>query len=444
MHFGRIRPQPQRDFIVIHPMEYAGESGESKRKRIAENLKADNVLITAGDSIAWLLNIRGNDVAFNPVVHSVCLLRKDGSYDLFVDLDKTNGDIYNYVQQGRGRLIDINQLLTHLGLIKGSCQIDPHTTPILLIQTLEAAGINIIREKDPCVLPKALKNEAELKGAIDAHIQDGLALCRFFAWLDAQPLKGETTELSAAEKLHEFRKQGEHFKDLSFEAISAFGPHGAIVHYRVSHESDVPLKREGIYLLDSGGQYLGGTTDVTRTISLGEPTTEQKDMYTRVLKGHIALACAIFPERTSGHELDILARQYLWQVGADYEHGTGHGIGSYLNVHEGPHGISRRAAPFPLMPNMLVSNEPGYYKEGEYGIRIESIIYVREVLDLKGYYGFETITLAPLDLNLIDLTMMTEPERAWLNDYNARILKTLSPHLDSETKAWLEKATQRV
>ncbi len=439
------RPKPSSDFIVPHPLEFAGESGDSKRKRISEAFDADHVLITASDSIAWLLNIRGTDVPYNPIVQSFCLLKKDGSYDLFVNLDKIDGDIYNYITMGKGRAIDIAQVCTHLKLLKGDCQIDPNTTPVILVHALEEAGVEVKRVPDPCVLPKALKNEAEIKGAIDTHIQDGLALCRFFAWLSAQPLKGETTELSAAEKLNSFRTQGKHFKDLSFFPISAFGPHGAIIHYRVSPESALPLKSDGIYLVDSGGQYLTGTTDVTVTYVLGKPTMEQKDRYTRVLKGYIAVAQAIFPKGTTGQELDILARQFLWQLGLDYEHGTGHGVGSYLNVHEGPQGISRRyGAGVPLMPGMILSNEPGYYKEGEYGIRIESIIRVVELPDVKGFYGFETLTLVPLDRNLIELKLMTDSEKEWVNTYNARVLKVLEPHLDPETKAWLEKATQKI
>jgi len=438
------RPAPPRDFFVIHPLEFAGESGENKRKRIASSLDADHLLITACDSIAWLLNIRGSDVPCNPIVHSVCLLHKDGSYDLFVDLNKIEANSFNYIRKGGGRAIDLSKLLTHLKLLEGDCQVDPYTIPIILIQTLEESGVDIIREKDPCVLPKALKNEVELQGAIDAHIQDGVALCRFLGWLDAQPLKGETSDLSASHKLHGFRKLGKYFKDLSFESISGFGAHGAIIHYRVTPESDIPLTRDGIYLLDSGGQYLNGTTDVTRTIALGKPTADQKDKYTRVLKGHIAIAQAVFPKDTSGRELDILARQYLWQVGCDYEHGTGHGVGSYLNVHEGPQGISRKAAPVPLMPGMIVSNEPGYYKEGEYGIRIESLVYVIEPTDLKDFYRFETLTLAPLDIQLMEMSLLTESEKSWVNAYHERVYKVLAPHLDPETKAWLEKATRRI
>lgn len=420
----RDRPGPPQDFIRLYPLKYAGESDESKRNRIAASLKVDSVLITACDSIAWLLNIRGNDVPHTPIVQCVCLLHRDGSYDFFVDLDKITGKVFNHFKQGKGRVVDIQQLIHHLGGLKGSCQVDPQTTPVILLQTLEEAGIQLIRERDPCLLPKALKNESELEGAREAHIQDGMALCRFLEWLGNQPLQGETTEISAAQKLYECRKGGQYFEDLSFGTISGFGSHGAIIHYQVTPESDIPLMGDGLYLLDSGGQYLTGTTDVTRTIALGTPTAEQKDRYTRVLKGHIALATAIFPLGTTGAQLDVLARQHLWKGGCDYDHGTGHGVGSYLSVHEGPQGISKKGTDVPLRPGMILSNEPGYYKEGEYGIRIENLVQVIEIAGMKGFYGFETLTLVPLDLKLVDASLLTEQEREWVNNYHERILET--------------------
>lgn len=418
------RPVPPQDFIRLHTLKYAGESDESKRKRIGAALKADQVLITSCDSIAWLLNIRGNDVPHTPIVHSVCLLHKDGTYDLFVDLNKINGKVFNHLREGQA--INIHQLLDHLKLMKGSCQIDPQTCPLKIIDTLKTSGIPLTRERDPCLLPKSIKNEVELQGAVKAHIQDGIALCHFFQWLEEQPLQGETTELSAAQKLYEFRKQRQHFEDISFGTISGFGSHGAIIHYQVTPESDIPLSKDGLYLLDSGGQYLTGTTDVTRTIALGIPTAEQKDRYTRVLKGHIALATVIFPNGTTGAQLDSLARQYLWEVGCDYDHGTGHGVGSYLSVHEGPQGISKRGTDVALKPGMILSNEPGYYKESEYGIRIENLVKVIEIANLKGFYGFETLTLVPLDIKLIDESLLTEKERQWIRSYHERVLKEVS------------------
>lgn len=433
------RPTPPQDLIHLHPIKYAGEENESKRARIATSLNADQLLLTACDSIAWLLNVRGNDVPHTPIFHSICLLRRDRTYDLFVDLCKVPDEVQKALQKGGGCLIDISQILPHLQKIKGSCQLDPQTSPLILLQTLEKAGITIIRKSDPCLLPKALKNEEELRGAKEAHLQDGIALCRFFSWLHEQPLEGETTEFSAARKLEEFRKEGQLFQDISFNTISGFRAHGAIIHYSVTEKSDIPLKHDGLYLLDSGGQYLTGTTDVTRTIALGPPTAEQKNRYTRVLKGHIALALAIFPEGTTGAQLDSLARQFLWQIGGDYDHGTGHGVGSYLSVHEGPQGISKRGSDVPLKPGMILSNEPGFYKEGEYGIRIENLITVVEIPHLKGFYGFETLTLAPLDSSLIEDKLLTDQEKAWIKSYHEWILKTLSPHLDQKTNRWLKK-----
>lgn len=420
------RPEPPQDFIRLHPLKFSGESDESKRKRIGESLKADCVLITACDSIAWLLNIRGNDVPHAPIVHSVCLLKRDGSYDLFVDLNKTNGKIFNHISQGNGRAIEIRQLNDHITKIKGTCQLDPRTTPLALIQTLERAEVPLVRECDPCLLPKAIKNEVELQGAFKAQVQDTKALCAFFDWLKEQPLAGETTELSAAQKLYEFRKKGQDFEDLSFDTISSFGSHGAIIHYHATHESDCPLTRDGLYLLDSGSQYLTGTTDVTRTVALGTPTAEQKDRYTRVLKGQIALATAIFPVGTTGVQLDGFARQYLWEVGCDYDHGTGHGVGSYLNVHEGPQGISKRGSDVALQSGMILSNEPGYYKEGEYGIRIENMMKVVSLGDPKGFLGFETLTFVPFDKVLIEEALLTAKERKWIEDYHEKIKMILS------------------
>lgn len=425
------QPLPSQIPFQLHPLDYAGEGDESKRKRIADSLKADQLLLAACDSIAWLLNIRGKDVPYTPVVHSFCVLRKDHTYDLFVDFCKVTQDVLETLQNNGGQLIDISETLSHLKKMTGSCQLDPQTIPAILIHTLEEAGIKIVREPDPCQLPKALKNPTEIKGSIETHIQDGIALCRFLNWLQAQPLEGETTELSAAQKLDELRKEGDYFQDLSFPTISAFGPHGAIIHYHPTAKSSLPLRKGGLYLFDSGGQYLTGTTDVTRTIAIGTPTAEQKDHYTRVLKGHIALAQVIFPEGTTGSQLDVLARQYVWQIGYDYAHGTGHGVGSYLSVHEGPQGISTRTSDVPIKPGMILSNEPGYYKKGEYGIRIENMMTVIEIPHLKGFYGFEMLTLAPLDLTLIEDSLLTNPEREWIKGYHSRIKQLLSPYLDT-------------
>lgn len=423
------RPVAPQDPLRLHPLEYAGETSASKRARIAAALDADQLLLTSCDSIAWLLNIRGHDVPHTPLVHSICILRRDSTYDLFVDLQKVEETVLHILQEEGGNLVNISHILSHLEKTVGSCQVDPQTAPVILLQKLREAGVKIMRDEDPCQLPKAIKNAAELRGAREAQLQDGLALHRFFDWLREQPLQGETTELSAADKVSNFRKQGHLFQDLSFPTISGFGEHGAIIHYGVTPKTDIPLKKEGLYLLDSGGQYLTGTTDVTRTVALGSPTAEQKDKYTRVLKGHIALAQAIFPKGTTGVQLDSLARQFLWQVGCDYDHGTGHGVGSYLGVHEGPQSITKRLSNVPLKPGMILSNEPGYYKEGEYGIRLESLVVVVELPHLPGFYGFETLTLCAFDPHLIDETLLTTQEKAWIENYHAHVQKSLSPYL---------------
>lgn len=415
------RPPAPCGPLQIHPLVHAGESDLSKRLRVAANLKADQVLITACDSVSWLLNIRGTDVPHTPLVHSVCLLRRDGSYSLFVKKEKVSEPVILHLSETGGSVHDLSLLLSHMKTLQGSCQVDPKTMPLAILHTLEAAGVPLQRETDPCLLPKAIKNKVEIEGSKAAHIQDGLALHHFFVWLTTH----EATEMSAASRLYEFRKNGEHFKGLSFPTISGFQDHGAIIHYGVTPQTDRPLKGNGLYLVDSGGQYLNGTTDVTRTIAIGMPTLEQKDRYTRVLKGHIALAQAIFPKGTTGAQLDPLARQFLWHIGEDYAHGTGHGVGSYLSVHEGPQGVSPRAADVSLQPGMILSNEPGYYKEGAYGIRIENLMVVVEKPECPGFYGFETLTLVPLDPNLIENSLLTEGERHWIADYHQRISDTL-------------------
>jgi Xaa-Pro aminopeptidase len=437
------RPPRSHAPLKLHPITYTGEEDTSKRKRIAAGLAADHLLLTSCDSIAWLLNIRGDDVPYTPVVHSACLLQRTGTYDLFLDLSKVSDEVRKILETNGGTLFELSHILTHLKALKGSVQLDPQTVPSIMVRTLEDTGVSVVRERDPCLLPKALKNEVELEGAKEAHIQDGIAICRFLAWLEEQPLDTETTELSAAAKLLEFRKQGSLFQGPSFNTISASGPNGAIIHYAATENADLPLRKGELYLLDSGGQYLTGTTDVTRTIFLGQGTYEQKERYTQVLRGLIALTGASFPAGTTGAQLDVLARQFLWQTGCDYDHGTGHGVGSYLGVHEGPQGISKRAFTA-LQPGMILSNEPGYYKAGEYGIRIENLMAVIPSRSWEGFYGFETLTLVPLAPDLIDPRVMTYEERDWVEHYHARICFTLSPLLDPKTKAWLEKLCDKI
>lgn len=439
-------PRPSEK-IFIHPLEFAGEPFENKCDRIAAGLKdADHLLLTSPDSIAWLLNIRGRDVEHTPVALCYLVLHTDGSFDLFIDLNKIDATVNAHLLT-KGHVHNISDIESYLKspAVAGVLQYDPRTTPQALVNALKSTPLKLNEDTDPCQLPKALKNTTEQSGARQAHIRDGAALCKFLAWLQTQPLEGETTEISASDRLEAFRREGQHFHDLSFDTISGFGPHGAIIHYRADAESDASLTRNGLYLLDSGAQYLDGTTDVTRTIACGTPTPEQRDRFTRVLKGHIALASLTFPKGVTGAHIDVLARAPLWEQGLDYDHGTGHGVGSFLAVHEGPQGISRASQNVPLQPGMLVSNEPGFYKDGEYGIRIESVVLVIERPDLsrsKPFYGFETLTLAPIDLALVDKTLLTNSEIQWLNAYHVRVFETISPHLTPDEQTWLKTATR--
>jgi Xaa-Pro aminopeptidase len=445
--WGEQQPARPSEKIFIHPLEFAGEAFEEKCDRIAAGLNDTNhLLLSSPDSIAWLLNIRGRDVEHTPVALCYAVLHTDGSFDLFIDLNKIDATVNAHLLT-KGHVQNISNIETYLksGALAGSIQYDPRTTPQALVNDLKSTPLKLNEDTDLCQLPKALKNTTEQSGARQAHIRDGVALCKFLAWLQTQPLKGETTEISASDRLEAFRREGQYFHDLSFDTISGFGPHGAIIHYRADAESDASLTRNGLYLLDSGAQYLDGTTDVTRTIACGTPTPEQRDRFTRVLKGHIALASLTFPKGVTGAHIDVLARAPLWEQGLDYDHGTGHGVGSFLAVHEGPQGISRASQNVPLQPGMLVSNEPGFYKDGAYGIRIESVVLVTERPDLsitKPFYGFETLTLAPIDLALVDETLLTKAEIQWLNAYHVRVFETISPHLDSDEQTWLKTATR--
>ncbi|HEY1962458.1 MAG TPA: M24 family metallopeptidase, partial [Rhizomicrobium sp.] len=325
---------------------------------------------------------------------------------------------------------------------------DPTWTAAAAFDRLEKAGAKIKRLSDPCQLPKACKNAVEIEGARQAHIRDGAALTRFLAWMAREAPNGHLTEIQAAEALEGYRRENGVLTDLSFDSISGAAPHAALPHYRVTKSSNRKINRDEIYLIDSGGQYPDGTTDVTRTMIVGEPTAEMKDRFTRVLKGHIALAMVRFPEGTTGAALDAFARKPLWDAGLDYDHGTGHGVGSYLSVHEGPQNISKRPILQPLKPGMICSNEPGYYKEGEYGIRIENLIVVTEPKPVPGgdrpMMEFETITLAPIDLNLVEVKLLTDEERVWLNQYHIRVRETLSSQVGAETRAWLDHVTRAI
>ena len=440
-------PQPLGP-IAPHPVCFAGADAGEKRQTIARRLVekgAAAAVLSAPDSIAWLLNVRGSDVANSPLPHSFALIHGAGDVDWFVDPRKLLPEVPAHLGN-RVRVRTPEALAGSLDGLAGAgtaVLIDEAATPAWMVDRLAEGGAEVIRAADPCALPKACKNTVELAGIRAAHRRDGAALTRFLAWLAAAE-PGSVTELDAAERLAALRAGGEHYRGPSFDTISGAGPNGAIVHYRVTAESNRTLEPGSLYLVDSGGQYLDGTTDVTRTVAIGRPEAEHRDRFTRVLRGHIALATARFPRGTTGAQLDTLARQFLWQAGLDYDHGTGHGVGHYLNVHEGPQRISRLGSSAALAHGMVVSNEPGYYKAGAYGIRIENLVAVTADDGAGGgFLGFETLTLAPIDRALIDPAMLSEGERVWLDAYHARVAGTLAPLLmdDEAVLAWLRAAT---
>ena len=437
--------------VVSHPEQFSGESAESKRTRMGRALQQEGVaavVLTMPESIAWLLNIRGGDVPHTPLPLSFAILRHDGSVSLFIDQRKLVPSLGRHL----GNAVTVQPpeqfgpALDSVAAEGGRVQADPATAASWVFDRLTEAGAKIHRAADPCLLPKACKNAAEIDGTRAAHHRDGAALTRFLAWLAREAPKGRLSEIAASDRLEAFRREGEYFRDLSFPTISGAGSNGAIVHYRAMPETEKRLEPGSLYLLDSGAQYLDGTTDVTRTIAVGEPSPEMRDRFTRVLKGHIALALARFPKGTTGTQLDGFARRALWQEGIDYDHGTGHGVGSYLGVHEGPQRISKAPNAQPLLPGMIVSNEPGYYKTGAYGIRIENLVLVQPAGGVaeREMLGFETLTLAPIDRNLIEPSLLGEDEIAWLNAYHTRVRETLTPLVDRDTAHWLAEATQPI
>lgn len=436
------RPSAPASYAKIQPLKYAGESSDSKCKRIAKeivNKGADAVVLTAPDCLCWLLNIRGNDVPYTPVILCYGLLDATGRMDLYLDEKRMKPEVF--AQLGSGVHIRPPDALEGdlKALSEKRVMLDAAQAPIWFYQQLCAAKAVIIEEADPSLLPKACKNITELKGMRTAHIRDGLAVTRFLYWLDLAPKKS-LTEMDVAARLESFRKESKLYLEPSFTTISGSGLNGAIVHYRVSEKTNRTLDKNSLLLIDSGGQYPDGTTDITRTVALGKPSTEMKDRFTRVLKGHIALARAVFVQGTTGGQLDALARQYLWQAGCDYDHGTGHGVGCYLSVHEGPQRISKRGGDAALAPGMILSNEPGYYKAGEYGIRIENLVMVKELYMREGkrYLGFETITLAPIDLRVVNMKMLTKEEKDWLKDYHQRVYAAHGKNLNKQEAQWLK------
>lgn len=444
------QPRPPLDPIQPHDAEYAGMSLADKLAATAAAVHkagADAAVIAALDSVAWFLNIRGTDVACTPVARAFALSFADGRAELFTETEK----VTPAVRAALGDSVAVHPRdafaarLAELGASKTRVLVDPETTVFAVFERLEKSGAVIVEGRDPCILPKARKNPAEITGTRAAHVRDGAALTRFLHWLHVEAPKGGVTELDADAKLLAFRQEANLFRDVSFPAITGAGPNGAIVHYRSTPETNRPLKVGELFLIDSGGQYLDGTTDVTRTIAVGAAGAEERDRFTRVLKGHIALATARFPTGTSGRQLDALARLPLWLAGLDYDHGTGHGVGSYLAVHEGPQRIAKASSDIPLEPGMICSNEPGYYKAGAYGIRIENLVLVREDKregDERDMLGFETLTLAPIDLALVEPSLLTPEEKDWLNAYHHRVAETLAPLVPEDTKQWLAEATR--
>ncbi len=444
------RPAPPLAPAVPHKLRFAGKDSAAKRDDVAAGLRAakqDAAIVTDPASMAWLLNIRGGDVDFTPFALGFLLIRADASVALFMDPAKIPQATRTWL--GNGVAVQGRETLpAALAALRGqTVRVDEAGSPAWFGQRLREAGATVVDATDPCALPKARKNAVEQEGARAAHRRDAVAICRFLRWLDGAA--GATTEIGAAERLLAFRAELDGFRGESFPAISGAGEHGAIIHYRVTPETDRPLHRDEVYLIDSGAQFQDGTTDITRTVwtGSGPAPAELRDRVTRVMKGHIALATATFPQGTSGPHLDALARRALWDVGLDYDHGTGHGVGSYLSVHEGPAGISRAARMVPLAEGMILSDEPGFYLPGHYGIRLENLLLVQNA-DLPGakkpFLRFETLTLAPFDRRLLDAAMLTPAERDWLNAYHARVLAEIGPSLAADDQAWLAEACRPI
>ena len=445
------RPAPSKARLVVQRDELAGRSSADKRQEMADWLaenNADSAVLAALDSIAWTFNLRGADVSHTPVALAYALVNRDGTAELFVDSDKVDDAVKAHLGNG----VRLHERSAFEGYLKGltgkNVAVDPERSVAAIGQALDEAGATVWRVRDPAVLPKAIKNEREIAGHQAAQARDGAAIARFLKWVEAEAPSGKLDELNASDRLQQFREEGGMLKDLSFDTISGSGPNGAIVHYKASPETNRPIEINSLYLVDSGGQYEDGTTDITRTLAIGEPTDEMRDRFTRVLQGHIGIATAVFPKGTRGSQLDSFARRALWEAGVDYAHGTGHGVGAFLAVHEGPQRISpvgsaQAGGDEPLAAGMILSNEPGYYKTGEYGIRIENLVLVVEKVVAgaeKPMLGFETLTFAPIERRLVATEMLSAKELGWLNAYHAKVLAKIGPQLVLDDRAWLEAA----
>ncbi len=446
--WGADRPALPSQAVRVHPPELAGESATEKLSRLGKAMAdkpADAMVLCALDEIAWLFNLRGQDVDFNPVFIAYALIEKEGA-TLFVDPEK----IGPAVQKGLGDKVqlldyhDFEAALAALGAKSAKVWIDPATCSQWVAGVLKAKGAELIGQTGPVPAWKAIKNTAEINGMRAAHLRDGVALVKLLHWLEKNVELGDASEMTVVEKIRAFRASNDEFIGSSFDTISAYADHGAIVHYRVSEESNAALQTEGILLVDTGGQYRDGTTDVTRTLALGEPTPEQIRAYTGVLQGHLALTRAWFQSGADGYQLDVIARAPLWSLGLNYGHGTGHGVGAALCVHEGPFSVSPRKVLLPLEPGHILSIEPGFYQEGQFGIRIENLALVREVETTPSgvFLGFETLTLCPYQRKLIDIEMLCPDARAQIDQYHSQVREALSEFLDDEERAWLERETR--
>ena len=444
------RPAPPLGAVMLHDLRFAGEAAEDKLARIRAELvklRADALVISDPHAVAWAFNIRGADVAHTPLPLAFAVIPQTGRPALFVDGRKLSNDVRDRLE-GLADIrepADFVQALAALGQARKTVRLDQATAADALARLVTSHGGKIARGMCPIALMKAIKNPAEIAGARAAHVRDGVAMTRFLAWFDHEAARGALTEVDAVAALESFRRDTGLLKDISFPTISGAGPDGAIVHYRVTSKTNRGIAPGELFLIDSGGQYEDGTTDITRTVAVGAPTAEMCERFTQVLKGHIAIARAVFPDGTTGAQLDSFARQFLWTQGLDFDHGTGHGVGSYLSVHEGPARISKLGTTA-LRRGMILSNEPGYYKAGAYGIRIENLVLVVEAAAVPGaekaLNAFETLTLAPIDRRLVVTDMLTWDEIDWLDGYHARVAQILSPLVDDETRAWLAAATR--
>jgi Xaa-Pro aminopeptidase len=445
--WGPTRPTQPMAKIVPQSLEFAGKASADKRAEIAHALKNHGIqaaLITAPSSLAWLFNIRGGDVIRSPLPLGQTLLKNDGSAELFIEPAKVSEGLLEWL----GNEVSVkgpDEVEASLHAFKGqSVLIDGQLSSAYWMQAIRDAGATPVAADDPCLLPRACKNAVEIAGTKAAHIRDGALLSTFLYWVATEAQEKPFSEIEVAQKLESIRRTASDLKDLSFDTISGFGPHGALPHYKVNVQSDIQTGQGNLLLVDSGAQFMDGTTDVTRTMAIGEPSSEHRRMFTLVLKGHIALATVKFPAGTVGTQLDAFARQFLWAEGFDYDHGTGHGVGVYLGVHEGPQRISKALNKYALQPGMIVSNEPGYYKSGAYGIRIENLQFVTEPSVPEGgerpMLGFENLTWAPIDRNLIEVSMLSEQERLYMDLYHARVLELIGPLVSHDVRAWLEEA----